>query len=276
MDWLLAIILLFIGLIAGTVGSLVGLGGGVIIVPSLLALGLLFPKLASISAPMAVGTSLVLIVLTGLASSLSYAKQKRIDFYSGWLFFLTAGPGSLLGAYLTRYFEPSAFMVAFGCLMLFVSWILSVRDRAKVRKIRWDIQRVFCDADGIRYEYGIHRGIAFTISFFIGIIAGLFGIGGGSLMVPMMILLFAFPPHVATATSMFVIFLSSITASIGHFIQGNIHWFAVLFLAPGAWLGGRLGAYISSKLSSRTLVIILRIALVIMAIRLILNGLDLV
>lgn len=275
MDWLLAIILLLIGLIAGTIGSLVGLGGGVIIVPSLLALGLFYPKLASISAPMAVGTSLVLIVLTALSSTLSYAKQKRVDFSSGWLFFLAAGPGSLLGAYLTKYFESQGFLIAFGCLMLFVSWILSVRDKAKARNVRWDVKRVFRDEEGMVYEYGIHRGIAFTISFFIGVIAGLFGIGGGSLMVPMMILLFRFPPHVATATSMFVIFLSSITASIGHFVQGNIHWFAVLFLAPGAWIGGRLGAYISSKLSSRTLVLVLRIALVIMAVRLIFSGLDL-
>jgi len=275
MDWMLALWLLLIGLVAGTVGSLVGLGGGIIIVPSLLVLGLYFPQLSSITAPVAVGTSLVLIVLTALSSTLSYTKQKRVDFSSGWLFFLASGPGSMLGAYLTQYFKSQGFLVAFGCLMIFVSWILRVKDRARVREIRWDVKRVFRDAEGNVYEYGIHRWTAFTISFFIGMLAGLFGIGGGSLMVPMMMLLFRFPPHVATATSMFVIFLSSITASLAHFAQGNIDWFAVIFLAPGAWIGGRLGAYISSKLSGRTLVQVLRIALIVMAIRMILNGLNL-
>lgn len=73
--------LLFIGLIAGTVGSLVGLGGGIIIVPLLIGLHSLSPQLA-------VGTSMVTVVFTGLSSTLTYMKHKRVD-YKVDLFYLS-------------------------------------------------------------------------------------------------------------------------------------------------------------------------------------------
>ena len=75
------IMLLFIGLIAGTVGSLVGLGGGIIIVPLLIGLHSLSPQLA-------VGTSMVTVVFTGLSSTLTYMKHKRVDYKSGLILFI--------------------------------------------------------------------------------------------------------------------------------------------------------------------------------------------
>lgn len=77
--------LLFIGLIAGTVGSLVGLGGGIIIVPLLIGLHSLSPQLA-------VGTSMVTVVFTGLSSTLTYMKHKRVDYKSGLILFIGSGP----------------------------------------------------------------------------------------------------------------------------------------------------------------------------------------
>ena len=73
--------LLFIGLIAGTVGDLVGLGGGIIIVPLLIGLHSLSPQLA-------VGTSMVTVVFTGLSSTLTYMKHKRVDYKSGLILFI--------------------------------------------------------------------------------------------------------------------------------------------------------------------------------------------
>jgi uncharacterized membrane protein YfcA len=272
-EWL---ILLVIGWVAGTVGSLVGLGGGIVIVPSLAVLGRYYPEFRGITPPVAVGTSLLLIVLTALASTLSYARQRRVDFGSGWIFFLGCGPGAVIGAYLTRFFHSDAFFAAFGVVMIFVSFMLRIKEKGKPRRIRWDLRRTFLGPEGESYEYGLHRLTAWIISFFVGIISGLFGIGGGSLLVPMMILLFGFPPHVATATSMWVIFLTSCAASVTHFIEGNIYWYAAAFLAPGAWLGGRLGAWVSSRLSSRALLTLLRAALVVVAMRMITSGLHLV
>ncbi|GAA3327694.1 hypothetical protein GCM10020331_068660 [Ectobacillus funiculus] len=80
------IILLIVGFIAGTIGSLVGLGGGIVIVPLLTGLGALL-HLPNVSPQLAVGTSIVTVVFTGLSSTLSYMKHKRVDYKSGLLFF---------------------------------------------------------------------------------------------------------------------------------------------------------------------------------------------
>ncbi|WP_124728624.1 sulfite exporter TauE/SafE family protein [Staphylospora marina] len=269
------LILLLIGLLAGTVGSLVGLGGGIIIVPSLLFLASADPeRFGGITPAVAVGTSMLLIILTALSSTLSYARQKRVDFRGGFTFFLASGPGAFVGALLPRYLQSDEFLALFGVLMIIVSWMLRLSERGKRRSIRWHVVRTVTDEEGRETEYGWHLGIALPVSFAVGVISGLFGIGGGSLMVPMMILLFRFPPHMATATSMFIIFLSAVTGSVSHLIQGNVHVWSALFLAPGAWLGGRIGAWISSRLSGGQLVKVLRVALLLMAVHLILDGLG--
>lgn len=271
------LILLLIGLVAGTIGSLAGLGGGVIIVPALLFLASINPQFSMITPPIAVGTSMVLIILTALSSTLSYTKQKRVDFRSGIVFFLGCGPGAMVGAYLTRFFEETdLFFALFGFLLILISFMLTVKEKGKPKIMKWDVLRSFQEPNGVTYEYGYHRLTALILSFLVGILSGLFGVGGGSMMVPMMILLFRFPPHVATATSMFTIFLTAITGSFTHLIQGNIHWIAALFLAPGAWLGGRFGAWISLKMNGKTLVIVFRVFLLIIAVRMVLNGLHII
>ncbi|SDC92283.1 hypothetical protein SAMN04488112_1227 [Melghirimyces thermohalophilus] len=268
-EWLL---FLLIGLVSGTVGSLVGLGGGIVTVPSLLFIASLFPDLSHITPQVAVGTSLVVVMITGLSSTLSFSRQKRVDWHSGLIFFLASGPGAIFGAYLTRFFEVEGFFVGFGLLMILVSGLLTFRDRLQSRTVKWTVKREIIGPDGNSYRYGYKRSTAWAGSFAVGIISGLFGIGGGALLVPMMVLPFRFPPHVATATSMFVILLSAVLGSMTHLAQGNIDWLAVLLIAPGAWIGAKTGAWISRRMSSRVLLIALRLAIVVVAIRMIVEG----
>ncbi|GAA5343988.1 sulfite exporter TauE/SafE family protein [Planifilum fimeticola] len=270
-EWIL---FLLIGLLSGTVGSLVGLGGGVVTVPSLLLIAALFPEFRHLTPQVVVGTSLIMIVVTALSSTLTYARQRRVDYRSGLLFFAASGPGAVTGAYLNRFFEPDSFYIAFGVFMILVSIVLTVGERGKGRSVKWSVTREFTDPDGTVHRYGYHRPTALAVSFLVGLVSSLFGIGGGALMMPVMVLLFRFPPHVATATSMFMILFSSIIGSLGHLVQGNVEWKAALFIAPGAWFGGRLGAWISSRLSSRGLLIALRLALLLVAVRMIWEGVS--
>ena len=92
----------------------------------------------------------------------------------------------------------------------------------------------------------------------MGFLSGIFGVGGGSLMVPTMILVFFFPPHVATATSMFMILPTSLLSSITHITLGNVDWLYALALVPGAWIGAKVGVFLNTKLKSKTIVLILR------------------
>jgi uncharacterized protein len=126
--------------------------------------------------------------------------------------------------------------------------------------------------DNEKYYYAITPLTAILIAFIVGMLSGFFGIGGGSLMVPAMILLFQFPPHIATATSMFMILSLSTVSSFTHIMLGHIEWAYVWAFIPGAWFGGVLGAKISQHMSSKAVEYLLRIVLLLIGLRLIWQG----
>ncbi|UII55432.1 sulfite exporter TauE/SafE family protein [Cytobacillus spongiae] len=271
MEWF---VLILIGLVAGTLGALIGLGGGIIVVPALLFFGTNTSLLQGITPQVAVGTSLFIMIFTGLSSTLTYMKHKTVDYKSGLIFFMGSGPGGIVGAWVNKALQMDEFQIYFGLFMIFVSFILIIRGRLKPLKLKQSgIQRTFTDAKGDSYVYGYHPVLGIGMAFVVGFISGIFGIGGGSLMVPAMIVLFLFPPHVAVATSMFMIFLSAIVSSMTHISLGNVNWLYAFALVPGAWVGAKVGAFINSKLQSQTLVAILRVLLIVIGLQLIYEGL---
>lgn len=268
------IILLLVGLLASSLGSLIGLGGGIIVVPALLYFGTLPWFGAHVSPQVAVGTSLFTMIFTGLSSTLAYMKKKTVDYKSGLIFLIGSGPGSILGAWVTEKLNLHSFNIFFGSFIIFVSIVLLLKDKLKPLPFRKErgIVRTYTDNEGKTFEYGFHPVMGIIISFIVGFLSGIFGVGGGSLMVPTMILVFFFPPHVAVATSMFMILPTSILSSITHLTLGNVNWLYALALIPGAWIGAKVGVYLNSKLKSKTVVLILRTVLVIVGIRLIYEG----
>ncbi|MCP3740585.1 sulfite exporter TauE/SafE family protein [Rossellomorea sp. BNER] len=272
MEW---VVLVMIGLLAGSIGSLVGLGGGIIVVPALLYFGSYTDLLSEITPQIAVGTSLIIMIFTGLSSTLSYIKHKTVDYKSGLIFFAGSGPGSIIGAWVNKYLDMNSFNLYFGIFIIIVAIILLIRNRLKPIEIfqHSSYQRSFKDPQGYTYRYGFPPLLGAGFAFIVGFTSGLFGIGGGSLMVPAMILVFLFPPHVAIATSMFMVFLSALVSSATHVLLGNINWLYALALIPGAWFGAKLGSYFNTKLHSNTLVRVLRIILILVGLRLIYQGL---
>jgi uncharacterized protein len=270
MEW---IILVLIGIGASSLGSLIGLGGGIIVVPALLYLGTL-SGFEHMSPQVAAGTSLFTMIFTGMSSTLAYMKHKTVDYKSGLIFLIGSGPGSILGAWVTEKLNLHSFNIFFGLFILLVSIVLMLKEKLKPIPYRKDkgIIRTFTDNSGKSFEYGFSPLMGIVISAIVGFLSGILGVGGGSLMVPTMILVFFFPPHVAVATSMFMILPTSILSSITHVILGNVNWMYALALVPGAWIGAKIGVYLNTKINSKTIVIILRAILVIVAIRLIYQG----
>lgn len=272
MEWIL---LVFLGLVAAVLGSIMGLGGGIIIVPALMILGQYSPLIDGISPQVAVGTSLLVMIFTGLSSTLAYLKQKAVDVQSGFIFFAGSGPGALFGVWLNKDMNVEVFLIAFGGFIIVISFILMIRNKIKpLKRSPNGLKRSYTNEYGKTVHYGYSPSIGIFIAFFVGMFSGLFGIGGGSLMVPAMILLFAFPPHLAVATSMFLVFLSAVVSSATHISLGNVDWLYALALIPGAWAGGSIGAAINRRMSSNALVLMLRIFLVIIGIRLIYQGIT--
>ncbi|WP_054951344.1 sulfite exporter TauE/SafE family protein [Numidum massiliense] len=270
-DWAL---LLATGILAGTLGSLAGLGGGIVVVPVLLLLAGTLPDFASITPAVAAGSALVVVVINGLSATFAYARQRRVDFKSGLLFFAGSGPGSYVGAFFSTHLSVALFNVLFGVLIVVVALLLKRGNTRREGQVAWKVKRHYEDEEGKTYVYGYSPLLAVVLTFMIGLVGGLFGIGGGLFFVPLMVLLFRFPPHLATATSMFVIFLSSLTGSVTHTVLGNVYWWAVLWLAPGAWLGAKFGAAISRRMSVSLLVTVLQVIFILLGVYMIWGGLT--
>lgn len=269
------VLIAIVGLLSGIVGALIGLGGGVILVPAMLFLGTAFTFFPELSPQKIVGLSVIMMIFTGLSSTLSYMKVKTVDYRSGFIFFAGSAPGTIIGAFVNKGLDLPSFNLYFGILLVFLAVLLLVRDRLK--EVHWFVDNGtkyhFKDSMNKEYVYGYPIWAALVLTFAVGFASGLFGIGGGSMMVPAMILLFLFPPHVAVGTSMFMVFLSAIVNSITHFSLGNIPWIYTLAVVPGAYIGAKIGAGLNKKLQSETLVVILRIALLVLGLRSIYEGL---
>lgn len=268
------VLLAMIGLAAGIVGALVGLGGGVILVPATLFIGNNLGWIEGITPQTVVGLSVVMMIFTGLGSTLSFMKKKTVDFKSGVIFFAGSAPGTLLGAFVNKQLDLPSFNLYFGILLIILATLLLVRDY--LRPVEWFVKhgtvRTFVDSTGKEHTYGYPIWFALILTFGVGFSSGLFGIGGGSIIVPAMILLFLFPPHVAVGTSMLMVFLSAMVNSITHISLGNVPWLYTIPVIPAAYFGARFGAYLNSKMKSETLVFALRIILLMLGVRSIVDG----
>ena len=127
-------LLVLIGGLSAIIGSIVGIGGGIIIVPTMVYLGVEHGLLHNITTQVAIGTSSVILIVTGLSSSLGYLKQNKLILK--W-FHLLFGllPGSLLGSFISRYLTFESFNLYFGIFLIFVAILLMIRNKIKPFKI---------------------------------------------------------------------------------------------------------------------------------------------
>ncbi|QTD42718.1 sulfite exporter TauE/SafE family protein [Sporosarcina sp. Te-1] len=268
------VLLAIIGALSGVLGSIVGLGGGTILVPLTLLVGIDLGWIPGITPQSVVGLSVIMMIFNGLSSTISHMKVKTVDYRSGLIFFVGTVPGTLIGAFVNKSVDLPSFNLYFGILLIVLAVLLLARKYLK--PIHWFVnhgkERTFIDPKGETHVYGYPVWFALLLTFVIGFTSGLFGIGGGTMIVPAMILLFLFPPHVAVGTSMFMVFLSAIVNSITHISLGHVPWLYTLPVIPGAYIGGTVGSMLNKKMNSETLVVVLRVILLLFGIRSIIEG----
>lgn len=252
------LICIIVALISAFTGSLVGMGGGVVLIPAMLFLHYYTDAFGWATPQVIVGISLITMIFTAFSSTISYYKTGRIHIKIGLLFLTGSVPGSILGAWLNQFIRTDHFSLYFGILMIALSFVFLFKRKEP--------------ADGQSSGKKTPALSVFIISLIVGGISGLFGIGGGSIIVPAMIFLFGLTIHTAAATSMFVILFISIISAGTHIVLGHVAWEYVLLFIIGGWIGGTLGARVNQVLKSNILEWILRLLLIIIGIRLIMEG----
>jgi len=265
-----ALLLILLGLIVGTFGTMVGAGGGFILVPILL---LLYPDK---DPQIITSISLAVVFLNATSGSIAYAFKKRIDYKSAWLFCITTLPGSILGALSTSYIPRKTFNLIFGVIILILAIVLIIKPtksipkkEGKEKKTFWRMARYVIDIDGVRHIYRYNLLLGIILSFFVGFASSLLGIGGGIIHVPAMVNLLNFPIHIATATSHFVLSLMGLSGSIVHYFKGDLQegYYQVLWLGIGVIAGAPIGAKFSTLIKGKIIIQCLAVALLIVSIR---------
>lgn len=263
-------LLLLLGLLVGCFGTMVGAGGGFILVPILL---LLYPDK---DPEIITSISLAVVFLNASSGSVAYAFKKRIDYKSAWLFCITTLPGSVLGALSTSYIPRNTFNLIFGTILSILAITLIIKPTKnlskhtdKEKKSFWWMARYLIDIEGVRHIYRYNLLLGIVLSFFVGFASSLLGIGGGIIHVPAMVNLLNFPIHIATATSHFVLSLMGLSGTIVHYLKGDLHegLFEVLYLGIGVIIGAQIGARLSTKIKGKVIIQCLAIALLIVAVR---------
>jgi uncharacterized membrane protein YfcA len=247
--------LIFLGIAVGAVGTLIGAGGGFLLMPVFLFL------YKDKSPGVLTAISLVVICANATSGSIAYAKMKRINYRGGLLFALAAIPGSVVGAIIIDYISSGTFDIVFGITLIAVGVYLFISGK-----------RFKSHPAGTEMIPNYNVRLGMIISVFVGLLSSLLGIGGGIIHVPMMVYILKFPVHFATATSHFVLAIMTLTATIVHINKGNLsgQWSIVLMLSAGVIIGAQIGAAFSQKFKSSWIIKILAVAIVIVGVRILL------
>ncbi|WP_322795412.1 sulfite exporter TauE/SafE family protein [Tepidiforma sp.] len=262
--------LVLLGFAVGAFGTLVGAGGGFILVPILL---LLYPDKdpETITA-----ISLFVVAANAASGSIAYGLQKRIDYRSGWWFVAGTFPGAIAGAIVVGFMPRRLFDAIFALLLGAVGLYLLLRPQVQgiVEPVRGRgvVRRQVRDIHGNTFVYSYHLWKGLLISTAVGFVSSLLGIGGGIIHVPIMATVLHFPVHIAAATSHFVLAFMAAEGTAVHFAQGVIGWdrslLQAVLLSAGAIPGAQVGARLAHRLQGGVILRALAGALVLVAIRL--------
>jgi hypothetical protein len=262
-----------VGVIIGSFGTLIGAGGGFILVPLLL---LLYPNE---SPEIITAISLAVVFFNALSGSVSYGRMKRIDYKSGFLFSITTVPGAILGALTTSYIPKRLFDAVFGILLIGASIFLFFYKRENRNSVKdtvvSKVVRNIVENDGIVHTFSYNPIVGLGLSFFVGYISSLLGIGGGIIHVPVLIHVLNFPVHIATATSHFILAIMAFSGTSTHILTGAFsHGFRrTIALSAGVIPGAQLGALLSQRVHNRWIIRGLAIGLGIVGIRILILAL---
>jgi hypothetical protein len=267
-------VLLPLGLAVGTLGTMVGVGGGILLVPALLVL---YP----LAEPAVITSmSLTAVVLNAASATVGYRYRRWQDTRTGIILIAAAVPAAVAGAFLTRAVERGSFELVMGVLLAlgaaYLAWrgsrLPKIQQPAPTGRVRHIVDRRH-DV----YDYRVNEPLAAGLAFVVGFIAAFFGIGGGPINVPVMMLVLKMPARMAVATSQLELLFASATAVMVHLAitWGEWDpWIRGVIIGTGTLLGAQIGVRLASKASGGVVLLLIAAILFTAGVRQIFNGLG--
>lgn len=237
---------------AAALGSIVGLGGGVIIVPVL--------TLAGMPPPIAATNSLFAVLANSSSSTLSYHRQGRINYREGLTLGLMAVPGIAVGALASSDLSPDAFKFFFAMVIV---------ASAAYMLLRRGVRRA-----GRRRRAGLVMALAAGASFFAGVLSSLFGVGGGVVFMPLLVVVMGMAAQRAAPTSQFILLFVSSSSLVAHALLGDMNLTHAMYMAAGAFAGGLAGARLSRRVGDAYLRVLVAAVLFVVAAKMFMGTYD--
>src|SRR5437588_6574234 len=265
-----------ISLVAGFLGSLLGLGGGLIVVP---ALTLLF----HVDIRLAIGASIVSVIATSSGAAAAYVRDRLANMRVAMFLELGTTLGAITGAYLAGIVHPRFLFILFG-LVVGYSALAMLRGRSSVEGSRevgpWArvlrLQSSYFDqAIGEEIVYQpVRARIGLALMYLAGTVSGLLGIGSGALKVPAMDLAMELPIKVSTATSNFMIGVTAAASAGVYFSRGQIDPFIAAPVAVGVMAGAFVGSRTLGRIDSGSMRMTFVVVLVVIAAQMLVKGMT--
>lgn len=271
MDLTAGLLLLIIGIIAGGYGTIVGVGGGFIIVPTLLVVFHMEPVIAA-------GSGLVIVFINSLSGVIGYARKRKINYRIGLILAIGALPGSLIGVWLLQIYSSACFYFIFASILVCLGVFLFLKNPPVVlkRNVKAPPERGIKSLaskamESNNSESPIQTKWLLPLGFMMGVVSSYLGIGGGWLLVPILIYLFRVPTHYATATSIFSLCLYSLVGVLFNLFYSNIDWVTVILGGLGVITGAQVGVVFSQKIRGKVIIQMLSLLLIIIGVRMYFN-----
>jgi uncharacterized protein len=261
---LLVLTLLACGVFAGILAGLLGVGGGIVIVPMLFHVFTVYGVGPDIAMPLSVGTSLSTIVLTSWVSARNHHRRGGVDESLVRRWIVPVLVGVAVGTLTGHYISGELLKTLFGVLLVLVSVHMLISTRYSLS--------VFADLPPRAAQNGL--------ALIVGTISSMLGIGGGTVMVPLLTL-FSFPIHRAVSTASVFGLIISIPATLGYLYSGwhvsglpvgstgYVNWLAFASLVPATMLCAPLGVKLAYRLNVTQLKRIFSVFLLIVGIKMI-------
>jgi uncharacterized membrane protein YfcA len=260
---------------AGFLGSLIGLGGGIVIVP---ALTLLY----GIDIRYAIGASIVSVIATSSGAAAAYVRERLTNLRTGMFLELGTTTGAITGAFVAGVLRGRWLFVIFGVVMGYSAVAMLRRVHQPDQPVpadRWaDRLRLhgsyFDQARGVEVAYRVTRTwVGLGLMYLAGMISGLLGIGSGALKVPAMDLAMRIPIKVSSATSNFMIGVTAAASAGVYFARGDIDPIIAAAVAMGVTLGATLGSRVLTRAHSHMIRLVFVVVLLIVSAQMVWKGL---
>ncbi len=267
-----------ISIAAGLLGSLVGLGGGIIIVPIL-------TLVYHIDIRLAIGASLLSVIATSSGAAVTYVRERLTNLRTGMFLEIGTTLGAISGAYLITKISDKALFVLFAVVLIYSSALL-LRKSPKTELLAISNDKIAnsLNLHGSYFDDNLKKEIIYKVKntklglflmYIAGLVSALLGVGSGSLKVPAMDIAMHMPIKASAATSNFMIGVTAAASAGAYFARGQINPFIAAPVAIGVLLGAIPGSRLLSHIAPKSIQRLLVVVLIIVAIEMIQRGVGL-